>query len=242
MSGKSVKQELRDILQLLQHDTLPREMASAAEQGILRLSRRMGQNPELEQLVQNLRAGNIEAARRLLQDVMQQQQAAEELEHMARAQRALEYSSRTLQHGESDEKATPGDTNPQDASRHDGPQEYDPSMMSEDMPGMEEFSAPGMEEGFGVARNMRDGPSRTLRESNQPVSKVPVKSGEGDMRLSYVRYLPIQNDTRESFDKAVGRYQHAAEEVLHQEQIPQVYREQIKQYFLAIGMVPEAKR
>jgi hypothetical protein len=242
MSGKSVKQELRDILQLLQHDTLPREMASAAEQGILRLSRRMGQNPELEQLVQNLRAGNIEAARRLLQDVMQQQQAAEELEHMARAQRALEYSSRTLQRGESDDKATPGDTNPQDASRHDGPQEYDPSMMSEDMPGMEEFSAPGMEEGFGVARNMRDGPSRTLRESNQPVSKVPVKSGEGDMRLSYVRYLPIQNDTRESFDKAVGRYQHAAEEVLHQEQIPQVYREQIKQYFLAIGMVPEAKR
>jgi hypothetical protein len=242
MSGKSVKQELRDILQLLQHDTLPREVASAAEQGILRLSRRMGQSPELEQLVQNLRAGNIEAARRLLQDVMQQQQAAEELEHMARAQRALEYSSRTIQRGEPDEKAASGDTNPRESSPGEGTQQYDPTMMSEDMPGIEEFSAPGLDEGFGVARHMREGPSRTLRESDQPISKVPVKSGEGDMRLSYVRSLPIQNDTRETFDQAVVHYQHAAEEVLHQEQIPHVYREQIKQYFLAIGMVPEAKR
>lgn len=242
MSGKSVKQELHDILQLLQHDTLPREMANAAEQGIQRLSRRLGQHSELEQLVQNLRAGNVEAARRLLQDVMQRQQAAEELEHMERAQRALEYSSRTIQRGESDETSASGDTNPQESSRNEGAHEYDPTMMSEDMPGMEDFAAPGMEDGFGVARNMREGPSRTLHESTQPISKVPVKSGEGDMRLSYVRYLPIQNDTRESFDKAVVRYQHAAEEVLHQEQIPQVYREQIKQYFLAIGMVPEAKR
>jgi hypothetical protein len=39
----------------------------------------------------------------------------------------------------------------------------------------------------------------------------------------------------------VVRYQHAAEEVLSQEQIPQAYREQIKQYFLAIGMVPDTK-
>jgi hypothetical protein len=51
------------------------------------------------------------------------------------------------------------------------------------------------------------------------------------MRLSYVRYLPLQNKAQEPFDKAVGRYQHAAEEVLNQEQIPQLYRDQIKQYF-----------
>jgi hypothetical protein len=115
-------------------------------------------------------------------------------------------------------------------------------MMSEDMPGMEDFAAPGMEEGFGVARNTREGSPRLLRESSQPISQVPVKSGEGTMRLSYVRYLPLQNEARESFDTAVTRYQHAAEEVLSQEQIPQLYREQIKQYFLAIGVVPESKQ
>jgi hypothetical protein len=241
LSGKGVKQELRDILQLLQHDALPREMATAAEQGIMRLSRRLGQNSELEQLVQNLRAGNVEAARRLLQDIMQQQQAAEELEHMERARRALEYSSRTIQRGESEDKPAPGSVDGGEASGGEGPQEFDPSMMSEDMPGMEDFSAPGMEEGFGVARHTREGLARTLRESSQPVSQVPVKSGEGAMRLSYVRYLPLQNKAQEPFDKAVVRYQHAAEEVLNQEQIPQLYREQIKQYFLAIGMVPGAK-
>jgi hypothetical protein len=38
-------------------------------------------------------------------------------------------------------------------------------------------------------------------------------------------------------EKAVVQYQHAAEDVLTQEQIPRVYREQIKQYFLSLGMM-----
>lgn len=242
VSGKSVKQELRDILQLLQHDALPRDMATVAEQGVMRLGRRLGQNPELEQLVQSLRAGNVEAARRLLQDILQQQQASEELEHMERARRALEYSSRTIQRGESEGKQAQGSPRAGESAGGDGSYEFDPSMMSEDMPGMEDFAAPGMEEGFGVARQTREGSSRALRESTQPISQVPVKSGEGAMRLSYVRYLPLQNEARESLEQTVVRYQHAAEEVLSQEHIPHVYREQIKQYFLAIGMVPAAKQ
>jgi hypothetical protein len=71
---------------------------------------------------------------------------------------------------------------------------------------------------------------------------VPVRSGEGAMRLGYMRYLPIQNEVREPLEKVVVRYQQEAEEVLTQEQIPRDYREQIKHYFLAIGMVPEAKQ
>jgi hypothetical protein len=57
-----------------------------------------------------------------------------------------------------------------------------------------------------------------------------------------MRYLPIQNEVREPLEKVVVRYQQEAEEVLTQEQIPRDYREQIKHYFLAIGMVPEAKQ
>ena len=98
-SGKSIKQELRDILQLLQNDAVPREMAAAAEQSVLRLSRQVGQNTQLENLLQNLRAGDLDAARQLLRDVLQQQQAAEEVEHLDRARRALEYSSRSIQRG-----------------------------------------------------------------------------------------------------------------------------------------------
>jgi len=91
MSGQSVKRELRDILQMLQQDMPPRDMAAMAEQSVLRLSRQLGQNPQLENLLQNLRAGDLEAARQLLQDVLQQQQASEEVEHLDRARRALEY-------------------------------------------------------------------------------------------------------------------------------------------------------
>ena len=38
-------------------------------------------------------------------------------------------------------------------------------------------------------------------------------------------------------EKAVVQYQHAAEEVLTQEHIPRGYREQIKQYFMSLGMM-----
>ena len=104
MSGQNVKRELRDILQMLQQDVPPRDMAAMAEPSVLRLSRQMGQNPQLENLLQNLRAGDLEAARQLLRDVLQQQQASEEVEHLDRARRALEYSSRSIQRGG---KATP---------------------------------------------------------------------------------------------------------------------------------------
>ena len=57
------------------------------------------------------------------------------------------------------------------------------------------------------------------------------------MRLSYIRYLPVQNQAQVPLEQAVVQYQHAAEEVLTQEQIPRGYREQIKQYFMSLGMM-----
>lgn len=242
MSGKSVKQELQDILQMLQNDALPREMAAVAEQGILRLSQQFGENTALEQLVQNLRAGNVQAARQLLQDILERQQAAEEMEHLERARRALEYSSRAIQRdGQSDQAPEKGAPQPGNQMAQQGPFSYDEEMSSEDMPSIEDFGAPGFDEGFGVGRHTRQGQEQVLRESDQPLSQVPVKSGEGSMRLAYVRYLPVQNEAREPLEQVVVRYQRTAEEVLHQEKIPRAYREQIKQYFLAIGMMSDGK-
>jgi hypothetical protein len=242
VSGKSVKQELQDILQLLQNEALPREMVSVAEQGLLRLGRQVGQHPELERLVQSLRVGNVEAAKQLLQDLLQQQQSTEELEHLERARHALEYSSRTLQRGAQGETSGSGPAEPGETANEDRSSDGQDGMMAEDMSGMEDFGAPGMEEGMGTSRYTREDTARLLRESEQPASQVPLRSGEGAMRLGYMRYLPIQNEVREPLEKVVVRYQQEAEEVLTQEQIPRDYREQIKHYFLAIGMVPEAKQ
>jgi hypothetical protein len=239
VSGKSVKQELQDILQLLQRDELPREMATVAEQGVLRLSQRLGQNPAMEQLVQSLRAGNVKAARQLLQDIIQRQQVAEEMEHLERARRALEYSSREIQRGEPGEAPTTASPETGDRLTSGAPLDFDGESMGEDMPSLEDFASPGFDEGFGAARSTRQGSEKRLRESDQSPSQVQVKSGEGAMRLGYVRYLPVQNEAHEPIEQVVVKYQHAAEEVLSQEKIPRSYREQIKQYFLAIGMMPE---
>lgn len=243
-SGKSVKQELQDILNLLRNDTLPKEMRQVAEQSVQRLSRVMRQSSELSQLMQSLQAGNVAAARQLLQDLLQKQQAAEEMEHLERARQALQYSSRAIRQGDS-EKGAGGELQPgQQPQRADAGagEDYDDETMSEDMPGMEDFATPGYSGDVGFSGHSRSGSQQPLRESEQPASQVQVKSGEGDMRLSYVRSLPLQNEAKVPLAQAVVPYQRAAEEVLTQEQIPRGYREQIKQYFLAIGMAdPEAK-
>jgi hypothetical protein len=236
-SGQSVKRELRDILQMLQQDVSPRDMAAMAEQSVLRLSRQLGQNPQLENLLQNLRAGDLEAARQLLRDVLQQQQASEEVEHLDRARRALEYSSRSIHRGGQGDTAT-SHARPQPESSGQGSMDMgDEGMFSESMPGMEDFPSPGAEDGIGTSTATRPSHDPTLRESDQAVSNVEVKSGEGAMRLSYIRHLPMANEAQVPVEQAVVQYQHAAEQVLTQEQIPRVYREQIKQYFLSLGMM-----
>jgi hypothetical protein len=237
MSGQSVKQELRDILQMLQQDVSPRDMAAMAEQSVLRLSRQLGENPQLETLLQNLRAGDLEAARQLLRDVLQQQQASEEVENLDRARRALEYSSRSIHRGGQGDTAT-SHARPQPESSGPGSMDMgDEGMFSESTSGMEDFPSPGSEDGVGTSITTRQSHDPTLRESDQPVSNVEVKSGEGAMRLSYIRHLPMANEAQVPVEQAVVQYQHAAEQVLTQEQIPRAYREQIKQYFLSLGMM-----
>jgi hypothetical protein len=238
MSGQNVKQELRDILQMLQQDVPSRDMAAQAEQSVLRLSRQIGSNPQLESLLQSLRAGDLEAARQLLRDALQQQQASEEVEHLDRARRALEYSSRSIQRGGGQSDTATSRSRPQPDSSGPSPMDMgDDGMFSESMPGMDDFPSPGSEDGIGTSSTTRQPQTPTLRESDQPASQVEVKSGEGPMRLSYIRHLPMSNAAQVPVEQAVVQYQHAAEEVLTQEQIPRAYREQIKQYFLSLGMM-----
>jgi hypothetical protein len=222
---------------MLHNDTSPRDMAALAEQSVLRLSRQFGQNPQLEQLLQNLRAGDLDTARQLLQEALQQQQASEEVEHLDRARRALEYASRSIQRGGQSE---PGTNRMRSQSETSGQMPMDmgeEGMFPEANSEMDDYPMPGSEEGIGSSTATRQQQNPSLRESEQPASHVEVASGEGARRLSYMRYLPMQNAAQVPAEQAAVQYQHAAEAVLTQEHIPRAYREQIKQYFLSLGMV-----
>ena len=126
-----------------------------------------------------------------------------------------------------------------DPTRTGVPFDFDDESTSEDMPGIEDFDTPGFGEDYGFARHKQERPNQPLRESEQEVSQVRVKSGEGAMRLGYMRHLPLQNEAQVPIEQVVVEYQRAAEDVLAAEKIPRGYREQVKRYFLAIGMVPE---
>ena len=244
-SGKSLRQELQDILQMLRGDTLPSEMKNVAEQGVQRLGHQLGKSAEMAQLMQNLETGNVAAARQLLQDLIQQQEAAEEMEHLDRAQKALQYASRSLEKGQPRNKAPSQSPQPQGYDPMEGGVPYDflgDEMMSEDMPNMDDLGSAGAGEEHGFSRHSASNPGeKRLQESRQPVSQVPVQSGEGQTRLGYMRYLPLQNEAKVPLEQAVVQYQRAAESVLAQERIPRGYRDQIKEYFLAIGMTAQEK-
>ena len=240
-SGKSLKQELQDVLNLLQDDAPPRNRMAAAEQSLQRLQQQVGgmPMPELESLLQNLRAGDVQAARQLLREVIEQRQASEELQHLERARRALEYASRNLQQrgaGQPTGDAAPG---AQQARSDFDPRNIGGEFMMEDLYGMEEFSAPGSDAGYGVSTRVNARPEQTLRESEQPGSHVELGSSAGPTRLQYMRRLPMVNEAQVPVEEVAVQYQQAAEEVLTHEDIPRAYREQIKQYFLSLGMVRE---
>lgn len=240
-SGKSLKQELQDVLKLLQDEAPPRDRVAAAEQSLQRLRQQAGGRPvpELESLLQNLRAGDVQAARQLLREVIEQQQASEELQHLERARRALEYASRSLQQRA---EGQPGG-GPAPGARQ-MPDDFDPrnfggEFMMEDLYGMEEFSAPGADAGYGVSTRVDARPEEALRESEQPVSYVELSSSPGPTRLQYMRRLPVVNEAQVPVAEVAVQYRQAAEEVLTHEDIPRGYREHIKQYFLSLGMVRE---
>ena len=240
-SGKSLKQELQDVLNLLQEEAPPRNRVAAAEQNLQRLQQQVGgmPMPELESMLQNLRAGDVQAARQLLREVIEQRQASEELQHLERARRALEYASRNLRQGAQGQPTGGAAPGARQAQNDFDPRRFGGEHMMEDLYGMEEFSAPGSDAGYGVSTRVDTRPEQTLRESEQPVSNVELSSDVGPTRLKYMRQLPMVNEAQVPVEEVAVQYRQAAEKVLTHEDIPRAYREQIKQYFLSLGMVRE---
>jgi hypothetical protein len=64
--------------------------------------------------------------------------------------------------------------------------------------------------------------------------------GEGGVRRSYVRALPLKADATVPLEDVITTYQKRAEETLLREEIPPRNRDLVRAYFLAIGLVEES--
>lgn len=235
-SGRNIKQELSDLLQLLDNNTQDQDMARQAEQGIRRLSLSAGQDSELESLLRNLQAGNIEVTRRMLQDLLSQQQAREEMEHLEQARQALEYSSRAIKQNNPGDSAggQPGKTG--DNSNSETSTAAGDEMVSEGLSGLEDPASTGFYEGFGFSPYAGKGQQQPLPASAREVDRVKTIGADGSVSIIYMRSLPVKNEARQPIENVLSEYRKAAEEILSHEKIPREYREQVKQYFLSIGM------
>jgi hypothetical protein len=79
-----------------------------------------------------------------------------------------------------------------------------------------------------------------IAETNAPATKIPGQSGEGGVRRTYVRTLPLKADPAVPLEDVIATYQRRAEESLVREEIPPRNRDIVKAYFLSIGLVEEA--
>jgi hypothetical protein len=79
-----------------------------------------------------------------------------------------------------------------------------------------------------------------IAEAKSPASRITGQTGEGGVRRSYVRALPLKADAAIPLEEVITTYQKRAEESLLREEIPPNNRDLVRAYFLAIGLVEES--
>ncbi|MGH8059592.1 MAG: hypothetical protein ACREOH_20525, partial [Candidatus Entotheonellia bacterium] len=217
--------------------TLQERMQSLGQQGMFdeRLSDVLGQ----------LREGNLEGARELLENFLLQDQLAQDFEQLRRAERALERGFE-LEGSEDDRMAFDGPAG-EPGEYGDDEMGGDQTASSGGIPGDLEGGDFLDSEGAGSSSSIGSGRG-TERESGRsrppeassPASKIGGISGEGGVRRAYVRALPLKNEASVPLEEVVVTYRRRAEESLLREEIPLGSRELVKAYFLSIGLVDEA--
>ena len=85
-----------------------------------------------------------------------------------------------------------------------------------------------------------EAPRTRIAEPNTPASRITGQSGEGGVRRSYVRALPLKADASIPLEQVIATYQKRAEESLLREEIPPNNRDLVRSYFLSIGLVEES--
>jgi hypothetical protein len=231
---------------MLGHGKLsPSEMRNLQER-LQSLGQQGAMDERLNDALNQLREGDIAGAKETLENYLSQDQLAQDFEHLKRAERALERGlERSPNSGEEMDTDHPTSGDGRENSEYEMAGE--PTGGGGGLPGDFEggdyldSEGTGANNSVGSGRGAETETNRTrIAETNAPASKITSQNGEGGVRRSYVRALPLKADAAIPLEEVITTYQRHAEESLLREEIPLKNRDIVKAYFLAIGLVEEA--
>jgi hypothetical protein len=241
----SVAAEVQRLLGMLGRGKLSPGEMRALQERLQSLSQQGHLNERLSEALNQLQEGDLDGARELLENFLTQEQFAQDLEQLRRAERALDRSTEhEFDAGDDMDFEQPG----REAGERD---EYemagDPlgggSGMPDDFEDGDYFDAEsrGSNNSVGSGRGTEsDAPGSRLAEPNTPASKITGQSGEGGVRRAFVRALPLKADASVPLEEVMASYQRHAEESLLREEIPYANRDIVRAYFFSIGLIEDA--
>jgi hypothetical protein len=181
----------------------------------------------------------------MLENYLLQDQMAQDFEHLQRAERALDRSfERGLDSGDEMDLDAPG-TDSGEYSEYEmaGDPRGGSSGLPDDFEGGDYLDSEGMgsNSSIGTGRGAETETTRSrISEAKSPASRITGQTGDGGVRRSYVRALPLKTDASIPLEEVITSYQKRAEESLLREEIPPNNRDLVRAYFLAIGLVEES--
>jgi hypothetical protein len=99
----------------------------------------------------------------------------------------------------------------------------------------------GPNSSVGSGRGTENEASHTrIPDTHAPPTRVTGQSGEGGVRRTYVRSLPLRADASIPVEEVIATYQKRAEDSLLREEIPPNNRDMVRAYFLSIGLVEDS--
>jgi hypothetical protein len=217
--------------------SLQERMQSLSQQGVL--------DERLSEALNQLRDGDLEGARELLENFLAQEQLAQDFEHLKRAERALD---RGTEGG-----LDPGEEMDFDRSGGESGEYGDDEMAGDpiggtggspgDFEGGDYLDSEGMGSNSSVGSGRgteSEAPRQRIAETNAPPTRLSGQSGEGGVRRAYVRALPLKADASTPLEEVITTYQKRAEDSLLREEVPPQNRDIVRAYFLSIGLVEES--
>jgi hypothetical protein len=241
----SVSNEVQRLLGMLGRGKLSPGEMRALQERLQSLGQQGHFDERLSEALSQLREGDLEGARELLENFLQQDQLAQDYEHLRRAERSLERGlENNFDGGEDMDFDHPG----REAGDYDDYEMAGDPLgggggMSDDFEGGDYFDSEGMgsNSSVGTGRGVEsEAPRNRLAEGNAPASKITGQSGEGGVRRAFVRALPLKADASVPLEEVIATYQQRAEESLLREEIPHTNRDIVRAYFLSIGLVEDA--
>jgi len=245
VSQASISSEVQRLLGMMGRGKLsPSEMRNLQDR-LQNLGQQGNLDERLSEAVNQLRDGDLDGAREMLENYLLQDQLAQDFEHLKRAERGLDRNFEPGLDGSEEMELGPSDRDSGEDSDYE--MAGDPRGGSGVLPGDFEGGDFLDSEGTGSNSSVGSGrgaeaesPRSRIPEANAPASRITGQSGDGGVRRSYVRALPLKAEAAVPLEEVLTTYQKRAEESLLREEIPPNNRDLVKTYFLAIGLVEES--